>query len=176
MNITADLDLLLRSTAGALRDALLAVLDDDVARARGVLHGSAARRRLVTSAEDDLRAHPWVPAPQLHAQLQFVADLGRVGELVDLVARHVVAADDPVVLTPARRVEVTALLEAGEARLRQLLVGPSGPAMDPAYRGCGTTLFQVVDHAGGDDSVVVGTCGALAAVLLQASRHATRAA
>ncbi|WP_345455052.1 hypothetical protein [Nocardioides marinquilinus] len=176
MNITADLDVLLRSTDRAFREALHAVLDDDVPRAREVLRGSAGRRRLAAAAADELRSRPWVPAPQLTEQLQFVDDLRRIGDLVDHVARHVVAAEDPVALTPSRRTEVTVLLDAGGRRLRQLQAGPSGPALDPAYRGCGAALFEVADHGGRDASAVVGTCGALAVLLLQASRHAMRAA
>lgn len=176
MHITADLDALIRSTAGAFRAVLHAVLDEDAGSAREVLEGSAARRRLVAAAGEDLRAQPWVPAPQLGEQLQFVDDLGRVGDLVDRLARHVVAADDPVVLTPARRTEVAVLLDAGGRRLAQLLAGPSGPALDPAYRGCGSALFEVADHGGRDASVVVMCCGDLAAELLRASRHAARAA
>ncbi|QIG43844.1 hypothetical protein G5V58_14660 [Nocardioides anomalus] len=174
--MTADLDALLRTTSAAFCDVLHAVLDDDVPRAREVLKGSATRRRLVATAGDDLRSHPWVPAPQLNDQLQFVDDIRRVGDLVDQLARHVVAADDRVAVTPARRMEVAVLLDAGHRRLHQLLAGPSGPAMDPAYRHCGAALFEVADHGGRDASVVVEACGALAALLLQASRHATRAA
>jgi hypothetical protein len=179
VQITADLDHLLRTTTGAFRDVLHAVLDADAALARVVLKGSAARRDLVRAASDDPRARPWVPAPQLGEQLQFVADVARVGDLVDELARHVVADDDPVSLTPARRMEVAVLLDAGGRRLQQpgrVLAGPSGPVMDPAYRGCGAALFEVADHGGRDASSVVETCGVLAAVLLQASRHATRAA
>jgi hypothetical protein len=174
--MTADLDALLRGTSQAFCDALRAVLDADPAQAREVLRGSAPRRRLVAAAGAELRSHPWVPAPQLVDQLRFVDDIGRVGDLVDQLARHVVAHDDPVELTAARRAEVAALLEAGHRRLHQLLAGPSGPALDPAYRHCGAALFEVADHGGRDSSVVVETCGALAALLLEASRHAMRAA
>jgi hypothetical protein len=174
--ITADLDVLLRATDRAFCEALHAVLDDDVPRAREVLKGSAGRRRLAAAAADELRERPWVPAPQLAEQLQFVDDVRRIGDLVDHVARHVVAADDPVALTPSRRVEVTVLLDAGGRRLRQLQAGPAGPALDPGYRGCGAALFEVADHGGRDASAVIGCCGALAVLLLQASRHAMRAA
>ncbi|MXG90555.1 hypothetical protein [Nocardioides flavescens] len=176
MQITADLDHLLRETASAFRDVLHAVLDDDLGRARSVLAASAVRRDLARAATDELRARPFVPAPQLCAQLQFVADVSRVGDLVDDLARQVVRADDAVELTPARRMEVAVLLDAGGRRLQQLLAGPAGPVMDPAYRGCGAALFEVADHGGRDASSVVETCGVLAAVLLQASRHASRAA
>jgi len=174
--MTVDLDLLLRETAGGFRDVLHAVLDEDPARARGVLLASSVRRELVRADSDELSARPWVPAPQLCAQLQFVADVARVGDLVDDLARQVVRADDAVELTPTRRMEVAVLLDTGGRRLRQLMAGPSAPVMDPAYRGCGAALFEVTDHGGRDASSLVETCGVLAAVLLQASRHASRAA
>ena len=68
------------------------------------------------------------------------------------------------------------LLDAGDRRLRQLADGPIGPALDPAYRGCGSALFEVADHAVHDRSATLVLCSELATTLLQASRHASRAA
>ena len=51
MNPIVSLDRLLRSTADAFHDALRAVLEDDVHRARDVLRGSAVRRILAIRAE-----------------------------------------------------------------------------------------------------------------------------
>ncbi|NYG57275.1 hypothetical protein BJ980_000198 [Nocardioides daedukensis] len=176
MTITPDFDRALFSTADAFCDTLHAVLDEDLHRAREVLKGSAVRRRLVRAAVDSVRDQAWVPARQLNERLQFVDDVSRANALIDQLARRVVSRDDPVSLTPARRMEVAVLLDAGGRRLRQLADGPVGPALDPAYRGCGAALFEVADHGERDASLTIALCGALAVVLLQASRHATRAA
>lgn len=176
MNTIASVDHLLRSTTDAFHGALHAVLEDDVHRARQVLKDSATRRLLAETAGDAIRTHVLVPAPRLADQLQFVADITQVGRLVDELARQVVEAEDRLALSPTQRLEVAVLLDAGERRLRQLTEGPVGPSMDPAYRGCGSALFEVADHGGRDSSSVVMVCAALAVVLLQASRHATRAA
>ena len=128
MNDYADIDTLLHTTDDAFCATLHAVLEDDRHAAREVLHGSAARRATLSAAQDSLRERTWVPGPQLANELQFVADIGRVGEVVDHLARHVVGGADRRPLTPARRMEVAVL------------------------------------------------CAALAVLLLQASRHAARAA
>ncbi len=176
MNNYAEIDHLLRTTSEAFRAALHAVLDGDKQAARDVLHRSAGRRALVTAARDTLTGRAWVPAPQLANELQFVADIGRVGELVDQLARQVVAGVEHEPLSPTRRLEVSVLLDAGTRRLRQLADGPIGPGLDPEYRGCGCALFEVADRGAHDRSSTMARCSALAATLLQASRHAARAA
>ena len=174
MNLTSDHDRLLRSTEDAFSATLHALLDEDAHAARGVLRGSAPRRRLLAATQAAVREQRWVPGPQLGNELQYVADLGRVNQLVDVIARLVVAG--PPRLSPACRMEVAVLLDAGGRRLRQLQDGPVGPGLDPSYRGCGGALFEVADYGGRDASAVLQLCGAVAVTLLQASRHAARAA
>ncbi|GAB3253169.1 hypothetical protein GCM10027425_12240 [Alteromonas gracilis] len=176
MNITADLDALIRTTSEDFRAALTAVLDQDVVPARVVLAGSERRRRLAEAAVEDLRAHPWVPAPQLGEQLRFVDDIVRLGEQVEELARTVVLDGVGAPLSASRREHVALLRDAGHRRLRQLLEGPRGPALDPEYRGCGAMLFEIVDHGDHEADVRLSRCCALAGLLLQASRHAMRAA
>jgi hypothetical protein len=174
VNHSSDHDRLLHSVTDALTDALHAVLDEDVHAARGVLRGSAARRRLLAATQATVRDQRWIPGPQLGNELQYVADIGRLSQLVDAVARVVVVG--PPTLSPAARMEVAVLLDAGSRRLRQLQDGPVGPGLDPSYRGCGGALFEVADHGARDRSTVLRLCAALAVTLLQASRHAARAA
>lgn len=177
MHITADLDLLLRDVATAFRDVLRALLDDDRPGALLVLDRAGVRRAHAAAAREDLRSHPWVPSPQVAEQLGVVDDVERIGALVDSLARAVAAGDDPFDLTPARRMEVAVLLDAGGRRWRQLLAGPAGRVGDAAaYRECGAALFEVADHTAQDRSTRLAVCGELALLLLQTSRHAVRAA
>jgi len=171
-----DLHDLLSSTTRAFEKTLHAVLDGDKPAARQVLRGSPGRRRARAVVTDLVRAQPHVPMPRLLDELQFVADLGRVGDLVDLLARHVVGGGDTVPLTPARRMEVTVLLDAGARRLRQLRDGALGPDLAPGYRSCGNALREVAVRGSGDRSATLTLCSALAVALGQASRHASRAA
>lgn len=176
MNRYADIDTLIRSTDQAFRATLHAVLDGDRHAARMVLHGSSQRRDLLAAATDVLRARAWVPAHQVAKEVRFVAEIGHLGDLVDQLARHVVAGGDPVRLAPSRRMEVAVLLDAGERRFRQLAEGPIAGGLDSAQRGCAATLFEIVDRASQDRSISIVLCGALAAGLLQASRRASAAA
>jgi hypothetical protein len=174
VNPSSDHERLLDSTAAAFAATLHALLDGDVHGARVVLRGSAPRRRLLTATQSVVREQRFAPGPQLGNELQYVADLSRVNQLVDVIARLVVTG--PPNLTPANRMEIAVLLDAGTRRLHQLQDGPVGPGLDPSYRGCGGALFEVADHGGRDASAVLQLCGALAVTLLQASRHAARAA
>ena len=171
-----DVALLLRATTHAFESALHAVLAGDKHAARQVLRGSTARRAALQAAQDTVRARAWVPLPTKVEHLQFVADLGRVGDLVDHLARNVVAGGDPHPLSPSLRMMLAVLLDAGGRRLRALADGPVGPGLDPAHRGCGRTLFEVADRGTHDSSRTAALCSATAVVLLQASRHAARAA
>lgn len=175
MNFHAEIDELLRTTDDAFRATLHAALDGDTEAAREVLRASAGRRRQVAMAQEALRGRRWVPAPQMASELQYVADIADVGDLLDALARRVVAGRGGH-LSPVQRMEVSVLLDAGTRRIRQLRERPAGPGLDPAYRGCGCALFEVADRAGRDRSMTVVLCADLAAALLQASRHAARAA
>ncbi|HTW18325.1 MAG TPA: hypothetical protein VMF51_24590 [Nocardioides sp.] len=176
MNRYADVESLIRATDQAFQATLHAVLDGDRHGAREVLQGAAHRRGLVDTAQAALRARPWVPKPQLVAELRFVVEVGRLGDLVEDLARHVVSGSDPARLSPSRRLEVAALLDAGERRFHHLADGVIAGGLDPTYRGCAATLYAVADRAGRDHSATVELCGGLAAGLLRVSRYAAAAA
>jgi hypothetical protein len=177
VNNHADLNRLLRCTTEAFQTVLRAVLDADRHAAREVLHGSAHRRALVEQTMHARAGHPWAPPPQVASELQFVSDIGEVGRLVDDLARQTAAAEDRELrLTPGQQMEVAVLLDAGSRRLRRLTDGLLGPGLSADDRGCGSALFEVADHEALDRAEVVVLCAALATTLLQATRHAARAA
>ena len=172
----ADLVQLLRLTTTAFESALHAVLDDDKRAAREVLRASADRRAARSAAQESVLANRWVPMPTKTERLRFVADVGQIGDLVDELARHVVTGGDTRPLCATHRLTVAVLIDAGGRRLRQLADSPVGPGVDPANRGCGGALFEVADQCGHDSSTTAGLCSTMAVVLLEASRHAARAA
>ena len=172
----ADLVQLLRLTTTAFEASLHAALDNDKHAARDVLHASAERRAALAAAEESVRATAWVPMPTKAERLRFVADVGQIGDLVDELARHVVTGGDTRPLGATHRLTVAVLIDAGGRRLRQLADSPVGPGVDPANRGCGGALFEVADQGAHDSSMTAGLCSTMAVVLLEASRHAARAA
>ncbi|WP_182526813.1 hypothetical protein [Nocardioides dongkuii] len=172
----ADLAQLLRSTMHAFDATLRATLAGDEHAAGEVLRGSGARRGEQSAAREAVLARTWVPGPTKAEQLEYVADLGCVGELVDELARHVVAGGDPHALSPTNQLTVAVLLDAGGRRLRQLADSPVGPFLQPSHLGCGKTLLEVADHGTHGGSPTAALCAGLAAVLLRATRHASRAA
>lgn len=173
VNTSADLSHLLSSTTDAFGTSLHALLDADRHQARQVLRASLDRRTLAAETARACRDHAWVPAPQLHGELRYVADIARVGALCDDLAREIVGSDS-VRLLPTQRMEAAVLLDAGGQRLRQLADGAAGSASCHGYRRCGSALAEVADRGGRDRSTTMVLCGALAVVLLQASRHACR--
>jgi hypothetical protein len=174
VNHSADLDRLITSIRDAFATVVRAVIDADVPAAREVLRGSVNRRHLLAATQATIRARRSFPGPHLENELEYVADLGQVGRLVDDLARLIVQGEPRP--TPTQQMELAVLLDAGSRRLTQLLDGPVGPGLDPAYRGCGGELFEVADRSGRDSCELMRLCGSLAVTLLHASRHAARAA
>jgi hypothetical protein len=172
-----DLDSLARATGRAFDAVLRALLGRDKHTAREVLRDSAARRLLAASAKESLRTSA-VPAQAVADQLKLVTDIGRIGQIIDHLARRVLDDGDPVSLSPTARLEVAVLLDAGGCRLRELTEWSRthGLGADPAHRRSGSALFEVADRACHDPSVSMRLCAGLAVTLLQASRHAARAA
>jgi hypothetical protein len=119
--------------------------------------------------------------------LQFISDLGHVGDLVDILARQTAAATGPRRVPNVLRHDVMTVGRVGAHRIRRLAEGLSGPAMDPGYLRAGCELRAVMDHLTGlagsrsvatcADRLTTGAvCSALAESVLTASRHAGLAA
>lgn len=174
VNRFADVDALLRSTSQAFHATVRAALAGDRDHAAEVLAGAPARGELVRTASDSLRARTWVPAPQLRRELQFVAGIAHLASLIDQLADRV-AAGGSQPPSPWLTLELSVLLDTGDRRFRQLLDAGCTADLDPTYRGCAAALFEVVDHAAGDQSPTAALCGALATALLQVSRQAAAA-
>lgn len=171
-----DSEELLRSTTRTFEKVLRAVLDGDKAAARQVLRGSSGRRKAEAAVSDLVRANESVPMRHRMSELQFVADIGHVGDLLDQLARHVIGGGDSIPLDPARRKEITGLLDAGSCRLRQLTIGPHCSGTESRYLICGSSLREVATRGSRDRSATLALCSALASTLLKASCHAARAA
>ncbi len=181
-------------TADALEAAAEAAIAGDPAAARRVLRRSSARKAAKISAEARVRTGLAQCPPRtgnlraVASTLQLIADLGHVGDLVDVLARQTAATTRPRAVPQLLRHDVSTVGRVGAHRIRRLAEGLHGPAMDPDYLHDGCELRGVVDHLTGlagsrsvapraDRVVRTGTvCRALAESLLTASRHAGRAA
>jgi hypothetical protein len=188
-----DLERLAFLTADALEAAVEAALTGDVAAARRILRRSGARKSAKLSAEDRVRRRLAQCPPRtgnlrpVVSTLQLIADLGHVGDQVDILARQTTAPSGPRRVPQALRHDVMTVGEVGAHRIRRLAEGISAPAMDPGYLRAGCELRTVVDHLAGLErnratsrvADPVGTAtvfSALAEGVLAASRHAARAA
>ena len=188
-----DLERLAILTADALEAAAEAALSGNSAAARRVLRRSSARKAARASAEARARPGLALCPPRtgnlraVASTLQLIADLGHVGELVDILARQTAAPSGPRRVPQVLRRDVMTVGGVGAHRIRRLAEGISGPAMDPGYLRAGCELRGVVDHLTGlegnrataraADPVMTATvCSALAECVLTASRHAARAA
>jgi hypothetical protein len=188
-----DLDKLAILTADALESVVEAALSRDVAAARRVLRRSGARRSAGSLAEARVRQGLAQCPPRtgnlraVASTLQLIADLGRVGDLVDILARQTAATTGPRRVPQLLRRDLMTVGGVGAHWVRQLAKGISGPAMDPGYLRAGCELRAVVDHLTGLEGnrgtalaagpVMTATvCSALAEGVLTASRHAARAA
>lgn len=188
-----DLERLAILTADALEAAAEAALSRDVAAARRVLRRSSARKAARASAEARVRQGLAQCPPRtgnlraVASTLQLIADLGHVGDLVDILARQTAAPSGPRHVPQALRRDVMTVGGVGAHRIRRLAESISGPAMDPGYLRAGCELRAVVDHLTGlagsrsaarcVDRVTTGAvCSALAEGVLAASRNAAHAA
>lgn len=161
---------LVRITGAAFDDAMQALLHDDKHSAREALRSSAVRRATAEKYQEVL--HEEAPKPLVIRQIQLVDDLRHIGDLVDHLARRTLDGTQPTRLSPALQLEVTALLDAGGCRLRQLTVGQ--PAIGPEQRRTDRALMAVAERAYHDPSASIRLCAGLAITVLQASRHAPR--
>jgi hypothetical protein len=180
-------------TADALEAAAEAALSRDATAARRVLRRSGARKSAKASAEARVRQGLAQCPPRtgnlraVASTLQLIADLGHLGDLVDILARQTTDPSGPRRVPPALRRDVMTVGGVGAHRIRRLAEGIPGPAMDPGYLRAGCELRAVLDHLTGLEEnrgrahaanpVMAGTlCSALAEGVLTASRHAARAA
>lgn len=188
-----DVERLALLTADALEAAVEAALSSDVVAARRVLRRSGTRKLAMSAAETRVRQGLARCPPRtgnLRAvanTLQLIADLGHVGDLVDIVARQTAAPGGPRGVPQALRHDMKTVGEVGAQRIRRLAEGLCGPAMAPGYLRAGCELRAVVDHLTGREGIraqasaaspvtTAAVCSALAEGVLNASRHAARAA
>lgn len=179
---------LLELTADAWHDTLDAVVFHDSAIARRVLAGARERRATavlarswahaqLSEARIRLTAHRLVRSVNT---LQLVADVERLEQLIVATARRVLSGRAH--LAPDLRPEVATLGRAGAQRLHDLAQGRRSGLLDTAYLACGRELDEVsrclARHARADrrPDEAVGLCAALTSGVLEASRHASRAA
>jgi hypothetical protein len=175
---------LLDTLATALGDVVRASLDADREAARRVLR-RGGRRTLVAAAEVQARRDIVGSAGRRQAathRLLLVADAARASRLVDHLARLVLTGRVDGGIAAAHTEALVMLARFGEERLHQLAEGPVGPGLDRQFVRCGRCLVDAadrLDHAvpgRRDESPAVACCAALAHTVLQAPRHALRAA
>lgn len=181
------LQAVLRLTARAWSETLIALAEGDRAAARAVLRGDRLRRRAVREAHD--AASVRLSAERRAAQrlvsascaVHLVADTARIERLLVHLARHVVAGEQLPATIDVE--QVRHLADLGERRLRRLSerIGGVNLLAEPTDRGELIALFdELVEIAhrtpAGSRSNICGICAALAGSLLEASRHAARAA
>lgn len=182
------LALLLDLTADAWAEVLTAVAEDDAGAARRVLAGARERRAAAVRARAEAQAGLVDARIVLTARrlvrsantVQLVADLCRLEELLVVAARRVLAGRAHV--REDLHDDVVALGDDGARRLHDLAPGRTPSRGDRGYLACGRRLDDVraclVRHARAErrPDEATALCAALAVGLLEASRHAGRAA
>jgi len=180
-------------TADALEAAAEAAVHGDRTTARRVLRRSGGRKAAKIAAESRVRTSLVQRPPRtgnlraVASTVLLIADLGYVGDLIDVLARQTANAAGPHPVPQLLRGDVDTVRRVGAQRLRQVAEGLCGPAIDPEYLRVGCELRAVVDHLNGlapsrsvairVDRVTTGAlCIALAEGVPTASRHAARVA
>lgn len=179
---------LLELTSDAWRDALDAVVFHDCEVARRVLAGARERRVAAVRARARAQAQLSEARIVLTARrlvrsvntLQLVADVERLEQLIVATARRVLSGRAH--LAQDLRPEVATLGRAGAQRLHDLALGRRPGLLEADYLACGRELDEVSQclarharaHRRPDEAV--GLCAALTSGVLEASRHAARAA
>jgi hypothetical protein len=188
-----DMERLAYLTADALEAAVEAALAGDRVAARRVLRRAGVRKAARAAADARVRRGLAQCPPRtgnlgaVASTLQFIAELGHIGDLVDTLARNTVVGDLRCPVPQVLRRDVMTVGRAGAQRIRQLAEGLPSPAMDAGYLRTGRELRAVVDHvdglAGGGHAAsgrgratAATASGALAEAVLVASRHAARVA
>jgi hypothetical protein len=132
-------------TAEGLETVTTAARNGDLVAARRVLAASRSRRAARAEAELAVRRQLTQTPPrprafrQSAAELQLVCELGRIGHLVDALARSVVEGYTPPPVLAALAPQLETLGTAGGRRLRHL-DHLAAPAMDADYLRAGTRL------------------------------------
>ncbi len=176
---------LLDALATALGDVVRASLDLDRDAARRVLRDGGHRQALVTAAQEQARREivgstlARRPAAQ---RLLLVADVARACRLVDHLARLVLTGCLDTGWGVAHTEALVLLARFGEERLHQLAAAPAGPGLDREFVRCGHCLLDAAERlatsrpGSRSDGPALACCAALVDTVLQASRHALRAA
>lgn len=176
---------LLDSLATALGDVVRASLDVDRDAARRVLHDGARRHALVAAAQEQARREivgSAVTRRTATQRLLLVSDVARACRLVDHLARLVLTRRLDAGWGVAHAEALVLLARFGEERLHQLAEAPAGPGLDREFVRCGLCLLDAAERlahptpGGRSDAPAVACCAALVDTVLQASRHALRAA
>ncbi|MDO9457336.1 hypothetical protein [Nocardioides sp.] len=175
---------LLDAVATSIGTVVRAVLDDDRETARRVLRDGAHRHALVGAAEDRVRRAIVGSADRRTAaqQLLLVGDVARASRLVDDLARLVLLGRVEGGVSASRREALLLVARFGEERLHQLADGVGGPGLDREFVRCGRCLLDAAERLDTARATTrplnpaIPCCAALATSVLQASRHALRAA
>ena len=178
-------------TAHGVEDVASAARSGDVVAARRVLRAARRRRMARTEAELAVRRRlaQQPPAPgairRTAGELQLIAELGRVGELVDAFARQLVTGRTPRPVLDALTHDLDTLGGAGGRRLRHL-EHLCWPSMDGDYLRTGVELRASLDRLAGPacpgrsqagaGTPAVTTCSCLIQAVLSASSLAARVA
>lgn len=182
------LAVLLDLTADAWAEALAAVAEDDASAARRVLAGARERRAAAVRARAEAQsgladARIVLTARRLVRSantVQLVADLYRLEELIVVAARRVLSGRAHV--RADLHGDVLALGDDGARRLHDLVPGRTPSRGDRGYLACGRRLDDaracLVRRARAErrPDEATALCAALVVGLLEASRHAGRAA
>ncbi|MBS2940096.1 hypothetical protein KDN32_20360 [Nocardioides sp. J2M5] len=185
---TTELACLLELTSSAWRDALDAVVFHDCEVARRVLAGARERRVAAVRARACAQAQLSEARIVLTARrlvrsvntVQLIGDVERLEQLIVATARRVLSGRAH--LDQDLRPEVAVLGRAGAQRLHDLALGRRPGLRDADYLACGRELDEVSQclarHARAlrRPDGAVGLCAALTSGVLEASRHASRAA
>lgn len=175
---------LLDAVASSIGAVVRAVLDDDRDTARQILRDGARRQALVEAAQHrTLQLIVGSADRRTAAQsLLLVSDVARASRLVDDLARLVLMGRAAGEVSDSRREALLLVARFGEERFHQLADGVGGPGLDREFVRCGQCLLAAAERLDGLDAAgragtpVVPCCAALATTVLQASRHALRAA
>ncbi|WP_447644292.1 hypothetical protein [Nocardioides zeae] len=168
----ADVDLFLRAASAAYSSTLLALERAEPALATAVLTTTAARGDLAAAARHALRDRPWVPLPQVAAEVRVVDDVEEVCRLVHRLAT-VLDSGGAHDLAPRVRSDVRRLRDAGERRFSQVREGCVYAA---ASAGSTAVFLDVVDHHAAAAVEVDRLVGELAGAMLLTTRDAAVAA
>ncbi|MDQ1105954.1 hypothetical protein QE364_003854 [Nocardioides zeae] len=168
----ADVDLLLRAARAAYSSTLLALERSDPRLATDALATTERRADLAARARHALRDRPWVPLPQVAAEVRVVDDVEEVCRILQRLATLIGSTGIPD-LPPRLRSDVRRLRDAGERRFGHVR---DGCVYAASGAGCTATFLDVADHHATAGPELDRLVGELAAAMLLTTRDAAVAA